>query len=128
MGYAAQSRPQWQDWITTPTGFSVPPTIVFRYVLEGKTCRYWFTMSAAGTSNGTGFTMTFPFAAKSGTSANQFNTLVVVVNNGTTSSTPGRMQCSTGTNIFTLQRDSAGTAWTGSGSKSAFGWGSYETD
>jgi len=118
----------WSDWSTTFTGFSVVPTsVVFRYVIEGKTCRYWFTMGGNGTSNANTFTMTMPFAAKSA-GANQFNLLPTVVDNGSVKTTPGRIQFTAGSNIATLGVDAGGNAWTSSGGKRSFGSGLFEID
>lgn len=128
MGFSTTTFPIWQDWTTTFVGFSVNPTpYFFRYCLIGKVCHYWFTMSADGTSNSTSFTMTFPYAAKSGVQ-NQHQLLATVVNNGATSTSAGKLTLIAGSNVMTLTRDAAGTAWTASGGKRAFGAGSYEID
>jgi hypothetical protein len=118
----------WLDWTTTFVGFSVNPTpYYFRYTVIGKTCFYWFTMGTDGTSNSTSFTMTFPFAAKSGVQ-NQFHSLPFVVNNSAAGASPGRLTITTGSNVMSLGRDATGAVWTASGGKRASGSGSYEID
>lgn len=125
MGYAVQSLGTWKSWTPTFTGFSSDPTsVVFRYVLIGKVCHYWFTMGD-GTSNATTFTMTMPFVAASN-GQNQFHILSTIVNNGSIPTNAGKIQITVGTNVATLLRDLSGTAWTASGAKRAFGSGSYE--
>lgn len=119
----------WYDWATTFAGFSaVPSTYVFRYTVVGKTCHYWFTIGADGTSNATTFTMTFPYAAKSGVGQSQFNLLPTIVNNSAATTTPGRITLTTGSNVMSLAKDASGAVWTGSGGKRAFGSGQYEID
>ena len=51
-----------QDWTPTFTGFSVDPLGQFRYVTIGEVVIVIITMTTAGTSNATFFTMTMPFA------------------------------------------------------------------
>jgi hypothetical protein len=118
----------WFDWVTTFTGFSaVPTSVTFRYTVVGKICYYWFTMGADGTSNSTSFTITMPFAAKSG-GQSQFGVLPTIVNGSTSGTTPGRFSIASGSNIATLGKDAAGNTWTASGGKRAFGSGQYEID
>lgn len=106
-----------QSWTPSFTGFSVNPTSVeAKYSLIGKNCRVQVIM-AAGTSNSTSTTVTLPFAATSEISR-QEGVVPVVVDNGVTQSTPGRIIILTGSNTATIAKTSTGAAtWTASGSK-----------
>jgi hypothetical protein len=116
----------WLDWTTTFVGFSSNPPYVFRYTVIGKTVFYYFTMTSDGTSNSTSFTITLPFAGKTG--VNQFHTMAFVVNNSAAGASPGRIQITSASNVASLGRDATGAVWTASGGKRASGSGSYETD
>lgn len=115
----------WSSWVPTFTGFSSPPTVTARYALIGKTCHISVITTAHGTSNATSLTMTLPFAAASGT--NQTSCILSVRDNGTTQTTPGRIQATAASNIADIYKTCATTNnWTSSGEKSAsFNW-TYE--
>ena len=100
-------------WTPTFTGFSADPTnVVARYSLNGKWCTLTCTMTS-GTSNATGFTITLPFTARAVT----VHSGALAVDNGTGQGTPLRVDLAASSNIATLYKTPAGTAWTASGSK-----------
>jgi len=97
------------------TGFTgTVPTGTFRYAIIGKTC--WVTIfgDTPGTSNATGFTVGVPIAAIS-TSAG----VATTYDNGAWQTTPGRVSITNGQTAIAVTKDAAGTAFTGSGNKTA---------
>lgn len=106
------------SYVPTFTGFSSDPTsIVARYNLIGKMCHVILSMGSDGTSNATTFTVTLPFAASS--SVVQVFTNVIVINNGATLTTPGRLDTRLNSNIADLYINSAAGAWSSSNGKRA---------
>ena len=107
------------DYVPTYGGFSVNPTsVTSRYALFGKMCHVYVLMGANGTSNATTFTITLPFAAAN--TAIQSAALPAVVNNGSISTTPGRIDTIVNSNVANLYLTAGAGAWTASGGKRAF--------
>lgn len=104
----------WTGWVPTITGFSAgTPTYTYaRYTLIGKMCTVSFAMSAQ-TSNATTLTITLPFTAA------EAPVLMgsVCTDNGAGQSTSPRFDLAAGSNVATVYKAPAGTAWTASGSK-----------
>ncbi len=116
MGYTVQNLGQWQDWTPTITGFSsaTPPYVHARYVLIGKTCVIHF-YQLGQTSNATTFTMTLPFASASASN----HCTGTATDNTAGVTTPIRVDTAAGSNIATLTKAPAATAWTATGAKAA---------
>lgn len=103
-------------WSPAFTGFSSDPSgITARYNTYDNLCWVHFFPATPGTSNGTGFTITLPFAAAN--TAIQYWP-IMVINNGAIQL--GRLATAANSNIATLSSAIAGTGWTASGNKSAF--------
>lgn len=115
MGYVATGNLS-GIWSPTWTGYSTPPDIgtgAATYLLIGKLCNSVYTGSIAGTSNATTQTITLPFVA-----ARAASCICRIENNGVYAST-GLLVTTAGSNIASIFRDGAATAYTASGSKNA---------
>lgn len=129
MGYAVQkAAPIWGTWVPTFAGFSADPTMTCRYIVFGKTCWFWITTTAHGTSNSTsasGTTITLPFTSANITTQNAV--AARITDNGANQSAPGLCLIASNSNVCTVYRNgSLTTAWTGSGNKSFSLVGQYE--
>mgnify|MGYP003402589669 CR=1 FL=1 len=104
-------------WSPTYTGFSADPTtLICRYSRIGQFCTVYYRAFPHGTSNTTGFTITAPFTAATVANALWGVSGLSIYNSGTLAYTGNAYIVSAGTTI-TIERDSAGTAWTNSGTK-----------
>lgn len=111
--------PPYFNFTATFVGFSADPTYIAHFKLIGKTCYYHMMMTANGTSNATGFTVTAPFTALN-IANNFYGTLFwTAVDNGVTLTTPGRVFIGANSNVITLQKDLSSAAWTNVGGKRA---------
>lgn len=112
MGYATSGSRFYQSWTPTFQGFSVDPTTVeCRYTVNGTMCTVQATI-ASGVSNANNFTLTLPFAAKTGFRA---RVMALGVDNGTSQNS--WVSTRSGSNILDCFRTAATTTWTTSGSK-----------
>lgn len=105
----------WTSFVPTFTGFSSNPTIVYcEYIQINKLCIFTL-FSNPGVSNSTSFTISIPFVAARNSNLG-FGTLI---NNGTTSTAPGRVNTTAGSNVLTcaINAGGGGSSWNGSGNK-----------
>lgn len=116
----------WSAWTPTFTGFSTAPTgFVSRYIVVNKICTVTYRDGTPGTSNATSFTMTMPFAAKSGLTVNQ-RCLSLIKDNGTNA--VGLAILAPGSNVLTFSATVTGGSFTASGNKDADFTIVYEID
>lgn len=115
---------QWQPWNPTYGGFSAAPTATHRWMSVGKTVYVVNDVTGAGTSNATSFTLTMPIKVVS-SAAPQIIAVARISDNGTTATTPGRVEPSSGVTVNVV-KDFASTAWTNANGKFAEFNGSYE--
>jgi hypothetical protein len=99
-------------------GFSALTTNVVTYSFNPQTKQMTISFAFSGTSDNTVTTFTVPQTAPA---YDQNILITLVTNNGSTSTTPGRIQWAAGTTTITLTRDRVATAWTNSGTKSCSG-------
>ena len=119
---AAQDADLWADYAPTWTGFSVAPTVTFRYKRVGKVvvCKCQTTVN--GTSNATTLTMTLPVTAREAQTGAGFG---VGNDNGATLTTPVRIDLSS-TTVATFYTTAGAAGWTGSGGKGVYFTLTYE--
>lgn len=116
MSIVTQALGEYQTWTPTVTGFSssTPTIATSKYTLIGKMCHVQFAMTAT-TSNATSFTITLPFTSK--------NLMLFAggqaVDSGATQATPLVASLTAASNIATLYKTPALSAWTVSGNKGA---------
>jgi hypothetical protein len=123
MSIVTQSIGQYQSWTPTFTGFSVDPTALeLRYSLNGKMCNVQ-VIAGSGVSNATTFTMTLPFAAKTGSRARAF---ALATDSGANNS--GWVSTRSGSNILDVFKTAATTTFTASGGKGVSFFLTYEID
>lgn len=121
------ASPQSTAWVPTPTGFSALPTgALYQYVQVGKLVTLFIAMPSAGTSNATTFTIPLPFTARTLASMTWIGE-GVVVDSGTTQSTPGLLTVASGGTVLNVFKTFASGAFTASGSKAlTYGTITYE--
>jgi hypothetical protein len=110
-------------WTPGFTGFSANPTYIAQYMLIGKLCFIWLTVSANGTSNATTFTITgLPFTAAQYTYGS-----CQITDNG--AGTVGSFQVAASTTVITFTKTPVfgGGGFTNSGNKGASLSFFYET-
>lgn len=109
-------NPTWTDYSSSSTivGWAASPTSgIFYWRLGGIVfCHVYIT----GTSNATTISFTLPFAVKS-TTYYEPKFPVSGTDNGTALTTPASARLSSGSNVVTVVKDYAATAWTNSGTK-----------
>jgi hypothetical protein len=99
---------------TVHTGFSANPTYAFNYKIVNKILYVNYFITGAGTSNGTGYTITLPISSSD---VNIFPLSQGLNNSANCSVTP--VIQSSG-NVITFYNGFYGTVWTASGSKYAY--------
>lgn len=100
------------------TGFSGTPTVTAaRYQVDGQRCRVDID-NFSGTSNGTGFTITAPFA--NGSTCTYQGVAGLLVDNSASLTVPGRVDMQAGTAVIILYKDMNVGTWTNSGTKGAY--------
>ncbi|HEX3047191.1 MAG TPA: hypothetical protein VHY08_20725, partial [Bacillota bacterium] len=115
-----QGFPDWFNYTPSLSGFSANPSnSVYRFCVKGKSCVVEFRQGTAGTSNGTGFTATAPVISANISNAVWGNMWWSADDNGTAQTSPGRVSIGSNTNIITIDKNTAGAVWTGSGNKRA---------
>ena len=117
----------WQDWTPTVTGWAAGYTVnTARYKLIGKTC--FFTLDISGTSNSSAnIVITMPFTSYSGEGVPVWGgTNAYQVDNGVTSTTPGRWYIGENSGTLYAVKDMSAGAWTASGAKRIRVTGFYE--
>ena len=109
----------WTTWSPTFTGFSTSPSGTFRYCQLGKVVICTVECSTAGTSSGTGFSMTAPVLSANITGC-VWRAEAVSVDSGTVQTTPGRVTLGANTNIINVLKAWDSTVlWTASLGKSS---------
>lgn len=106
----------WTDFSGSASivGWTTPTVVFLKYAKISKVVTIIGRIT--GTSNATTVSMTLPFAAAN-LGGNQSIACVVVTNNGTTATTPGQVQVVDNSTTLNILRDTLGTAWTNSGTK-----------
>jgi hypothetical protein len=114
------------DWSASDSlvGFSSTTSHIFRYSYDPNTKVCTCVISFSGTSDSTSLTATLPFTSAA---FNQAKLEGGITNNGSTSTTIGRLDISASSNTITFTRDRLATAWTASSTKSWFGTFQYIT-
>ncbi len=116
----------WQDFVPVFTGFSVDPVGEFRFCAFGQTVIVIVTMTPAGTSNATNFTMTLPFA--SNRSENTFGLSMFFVDGPGGPKGPGMLLLQSGSDVLELFTGPNSESWVASGNKRAQFTFFYERD
>ena len=112
--------PDWFSWTPTLTGFSSDPTSsVYKWRAYGQTIKCFIRQGATGTSNATTFTISAPVTAATITNM-VWSTAASVTDNGTFLTTPGVVAIITAGTSFSVYKDAALGAFTGSGSKRVY--------
>ena len=104
--------PGWFNWTPTFTGFSVNPTGVHRFSVQGNTC-ILNVYENQGTSNAATFTFTLPVTAAAACAF-----LGSAIDNGGLSINPGYGQVANGSNVMNVYKTTGLGGWTASGGKS----------
>lgn len=106
-------------WVPTQTGFSADPASgVYLYSQIGKLVHLFIRQPNSGTSNATTFTISLPVTARTVSNLRTVSGCSIV-NNGTTQTTPGAMEISSGGTVLNVYMnfDLGSTLWTNSGGK-----------
>jgi len=112
--------PQWFGYTPTYSGFSANPTSVARFCIVGRVCRVQVTMTAAGTSNATTFTVSAPVTSANIPNSRAGNTWLGAMDNGAYLPAPGRVYILHNSGTITIHKNMDGSvAWTASGQKYA---------
>ena len=102
----------WLDWNPTQVGFSANPTsLVNRYKFDYASCSLFIRQGANGTSNGTTFTLSLPFSARTITNMS-WGSSGTVVDNGAIPTTPGLIRVLSGATLMEVFKDMATAAFT----------------
>jgi hypothetical protein len=105
------------EYNPTLVGFSSAPTnSTYVYTIVGDYINIDFAQGTDGTSNSTSFTATTPYASANITN-NQTIAPIIVRNNSSTGTNPGRMVLLANASTFTFAINYGGSAWTASGGK-----------
>lgn len=110
----------WQSFSPNATGFSSKTDDSGSYTQVGKTVI--FRVSITGTSNATTLTFTLPVASV----AVQTGLPILIRDNGTTGTDPGRVDLGAASTTATVFRTLAGLGFTASGAKWCIGVLTYE--
>ncbi len=113
----------WTTWNPAYTGFSADPTNNNYYATVGKICTVIIADNGAGTSNATGFTFTLPIASAVITQICS----VFALNNGTLSTSPGRVDLTASSTTATAYPAMNTGTWTAANGKNCYGTFSYRT-
>jgi hypothetical protein len=102
----------------TVTGFSGTPTVSVRYKIVDNMAIIMYNVD--GTSNASNFVIdNFPFTANASQVINYIN--VIVTNNGTILTSPGRAGFAAATSQLVIERNPAGATFSSSGTKASNG-------
>ena len=124
-----QGYPVFFNWTPVFTGFSVDPTGIYRFSLDGSLCRLIIRMTANGTSDTTGFTMTGPCVAKNIGNYLQEALAAGCVDNSVALTTGvNQIYAGPNTNVLIFQKSHSPTGWTATGGKRASTIFSYEIE
>jgi hypothetical protein len=112
--------PQWFAYTPSSVlGFSVNPTALYRFTISGRSVTVASSRTVNGTSNATNYDVALPITAKTLANMAWWGVGVSVADNGTTPTTPCRVNVvSAGTNAV-LAKDVSGAAWTNVNAKGA---------
>jgi len=112
----------------TLTGFSAQPTgNYYRYIVTNNTIKFIVRSTTGGTSNLTTFTAPLPVTARTVTDG-AWMTAISYEDNGSSSTTPGRILIASADTAATCRTNFASGAWTGSSTKRVthMDWLEYE--
>ena len=107
------------NWAPTLTGWSANPTnSAYRVSTSGRRADVMVDQGTAGTSNGTGITISAPFTAATVTNGFWGNVFWEGRDNGAVLAAPGRVFIGSAGTVFTVNKDLAGGNWTAANGKS----------
>lgn len=109
--------PGWFSWTPVWSGFSVNPTTVARFMLEGSKVTVCVRSSSTGTSNANTLTLTAPLTSK--TIANMAWVVIPIsMDNGVASATADFCLITSNSSTIVAYKAGSTTGWTTSGGKS----------
>lgn len=116
-----QGFPSFFNFSPSFTGFSVAPTVIYRFAIVGSVCIINITTTTGGTSNATNFKMTIPVTSKNITSPGnyyQYGTAPFAKDNGATIGSAIAWTTPNSSDL-TVEKSAASPNWTNSGTKYA---------
>lgn len=116
--------PQWLAYSPTVGGFAVNPTATYRFCLNGRLCTVVCNITAYGTSNSTGYTVSAPVTA--GASGAATKLIDAAADNGSAINLGGFVTIANGGSVFSLFKDYTAGGWTAAGNKGAYFMIGYE--
>jgi len=106
--------PEWFNWTPTQVGWVAPPTGVFKFKLEGKTCSVMIYQSGGQTSNDATTSISVPVASKIGT---YYESTAQAIDNSVILSNPARGQIGNGSSYINFSKNFSGDPFAPSGHK-----------
>ena len=116
----------WTDYSSTTTKTHFTGTSTVWYKRIGKLCFFWFALG--GTSTGTAFGFTLPYAAVNSGAVGAYALIARPIDNGSVITSGNCFWQIAESNYVWLTKDNDTNGWTGSGSCGAQGHGCFEID